>query len=144
MMRWSTLAYCIVDDDVKKVLSLTELWDTKVFDYLDCSFEEFKINVDFQNIADEMFQIVRNLGKILICDIVNRYITSPVLCINEKGDFVMEIGDKFLLNIIFDELVVLCQFHEVRKCKFRKCRKYFIAKKGKQKIIVVRIVQIKR
>lgn len=45
----------------------------------------------------------------------------------------MEIGDKFLLNIIFDELVVLCQFYEVRKCKFRKCHKYFIAKKGKQK-----------
>ncbi len=126
-------ANCIIDDDVKEVLSLTKLWDTKVFDYLDCSFEKFKKNVDFQNIPDEMFQIVRNLGKILICDIVNGYITSPVLCINEKGDFVMEIGDKFLLNIIFDELVVLCQFYEVRKCKFRKCHKYFIAKKGKEK-----------
>ncbi len=45
----------------------------------------------------------------------------------------MEIGDKFLMNIIFDELAVLCQFYETRKCKFRKCHKYFIAKKGKEK-----------
>ena len=41
--------------------------------------------------------------------------------------------DKFLMNIIFDELAVLCQFYETRKCKFRKCHKYFIAKKGKEK-----------
>lgn len=40
---------------------------------------------------------------------------------------------EFLMNIIFDELVVLCQFYEIRKCKFRKCHKYFIAKKGKEK-----------
>lgn len=50
----------------------------------------------------------------------------------------------FLLNIIFDELVVLFQFYEIRKCIFRKCHKYFIAKRGKEKFIVVKIVQIKR
>lgn len=124
----------INDVDIVHILEIMiDLWDTEIFDYLDCSFDEFEISVELKSINDAMIQTIRDLGRILICDIVNEYITLPSLCINEKGDFVMEIGDKFLLNIIFDELVVLCQFYEVRKCKFRKCHKYFIAKKGKQK-----------
>lgn len=124
----------INDVDILHILEIINyLWDTEIFDYLDCSFDEFEISVELKSINDAMIQTIRDLGRILICDIVNEYITLPSLCINEKGDFVMEIGDKFLLNIIFDELVVLCQFYEVRKCKFRKCHKYFIAKKGKQK-----------
>lgn len=118
---------------------IINLWDTEIFNYLDCSFDEFKISVELESINDTMIQTIRDLGRILICDIVNEYITSPSLCINEKGDFVMEIGDKYLLNIIFDELVVLCQFYEIRKCKFRKCHKYFIAKKEKKKLLLSRL-----
>lgn len=125
---------CLEDKDFL-VLSyvLEEIRGTGIFDSLERSFEEFQTNVNLKGIDDEIFQAIRNLGRILICDIVNDYITSPSLSINEKGDFVMEIGDKFLMNIIFDELVVLCQFYETRKCKFRKCSRYFISKKGKEK-----------
>lgn len=118
---------------VSLIYILNETRETGIFDYLECDFEEFKSSINLKNTNDDIFQTVRYLGRILICDIVNDYITSTSLSINENGDFVMEIGDKFLMNIIFDELAVLCQFYETRKCKFRKCHKYFIAKKGKEK-----------
>lgn len=125
---------CLEDKDFFALsYVLEEIRGTGIFDCLERSFEEFQTNVNLKGIDDEIFQVIRNLGRILICDIVNAYITSPSLSINEKGDFVMEIGDKFLMNIIFDELVVLCQFYETRKCKFRKCSRYFISKKGKEK-----------
>lgn len=125
---------CLKDQDFLNLINIILAFSgIGIFDSLECSFEEFQIKFMFKNIDDEMFQRIHNLGKVLICDTVNEYITSPVLSINEKGNFVMEIGDKFLMNIIFDELVVLCQFYEIRKCKFRKCHKYFIAKKGKEK-----------
>ena len=112
---------------------MVEIRGTGIFDYLECDFEEFSRKFNLKNINDDIFQKIRNLGGVLICDIINDYISSTGLSINENGDFVMEIGDKFLMNIIFDELAVLCQFYETRKCKFRKCHKYFIAKKGKEK-----------
>lgn len=124
---------CLDGNFVSLIYLLNEIRETGVFDYLECDFEEFKSSINLKNINDDIFQTVRYLGRILICDIVNDYITSTSLSINEYGDFVMEIGDKFLMNIIFDELAVLCQFYETRKCKFRKCHKYFIAKKGKEK-----------
>lgn len=121
---------CLEDDDFSVLTYISEkIWGRGIFDSLERSFEEFENEVNLKDIDDEIFQTIRNLGKVLICDIINDYITSPNLSINENGDFVMEIGDKFLMNIIFDELVVLCQFYETRKCKFRKCHKYFIANK---------------
>ena len=125
---------CLEDKDFLTLLYvLEEIRGREIFDSLEHSFEELQAKVNLDNINDGIFQIIRSLGRILICAIVNEYITAPVLSINEKGDFVMEIGDKFLMNIIFDEMVVLCQFYEARKCKFRKCDKYFISKKGKEK-----------
>lgn len=121
---------CLEDKDFLAIIGVIEsMRGTNVFDYLERSFEEFQTEVHLENINDEMFPMIRDLGRVLICDIINDYITSPKLSINENGDFVMEIGDKFLMNIIFDELVVLCRFYETRKCKFRKCHKYFIANK---------------
>lgn len=87
---------CLKDQDFLNLINIILAFSgIGIFDSLECSFEEFQIKFMFKNIDDEMFQRIRNLGKVLICDTVNEYITSPVLSINEKGNFVMEIGDKY-------------------------------------------------
>lgn len=129
---------CLEDKDFLTILYvLEEIRGRGIFDSLKCSCEEFKDEVDLNDMDDHIFGIIRNLGKILICDIVNDYITSIRLNIDEKGNFVKSSGDNWLINMIFDELTVLCQFYEIRECKannaVRKCNKPFIVKKGKEK-----------
>lgn len=79
------------------------------------------------------FELIRTLGLTLICDIINDYISKLSLSVDENFNLIKESLDSWLISMIFDELVVLCQYYETRKCKFRKCNKYFIAKKGKEK-----------
>lgn len=130
---------CLYDKDFMAVICILEkIRGRGIFDSLERSYEEFKDEVDLNDMDDDIFGIIRNLGKILICDIVNDYITSIRLHIDEEGNFVKNSGDSWLISMIFDELTVLCQYYETRRCearnKTKRCDKYFIVKKrGREK-----------
>lgn len=122
------------NEDVLATLNMmTDLWETKIFDYLNFSFEEVESYIDIKSISYDTFELIRTLGITLICDIINDYISKLSLSVDENLNLIKGSGDSWLISMIFDELVVLCQYYEMRKCKFRKCNKYFIAKKGKEK-----------
>lgn len=122
------------NEDVLVTLNMmTDLWETKIFDYLNFSFEEVESYIDIKSISYDKFELIRTLGLTLICDIINDYISKLSLSVDENFNLIKESLDSWLISMIFDELVVLCQYYETRKCKFRKCNKYFIARKGKEK-----------
>lgn len=125
------LAFNVINlyDELLSVLG--ELLKTNIFDFLDSSDEEIKRKV--KNPDYQIYERVRKLSRILIKDIVNTYISSPQLDMDEKSEYEMSSNPNYLLQILFDALSVTLVNYEVRVCGARKCNNKFIAKKGKKK-----------
>lgn len=123
---------------------LRKLKDTGIYRYITGNPEDLQKNVNLHSLDISLYREVWSLGKELIRDIVNSYTSHQCLAFDENLNFVSESNASYLIQIIFDDLAIACRNSELRKCKFRKCNKYFLAKKGRKKCIVRNLVQIKK
>ena len=113
---------------------LRKLKDTGIYRYITGNPEDLQKNVNLHSLDISLYREVWSLGKELIRDIVNSYTSHQCLAFDENLNFVSESNASYLIQIIFDDLAIACRNSELRKCKFRKCNKYFLAKKGKKKM----------